>query len=235
MKVKFTMFVVVGLMVVGMVGAADQQALLQKGMVSTGTSATDVRGVEALLYDQTDNVGTNGVPSQFFPDFGGGAYAADDFVVPAAGWDVEQVMALGSYSGAGVGASWDVVIYADSGGMPGTEVFSQAGIAATSDVAGDVTIDLAPVAILPAGTYWLSVVCNMNFNPDGQWFWTTRAVQAGGPYHWEDRDGLFGVTACPTWGPGATVCGVGGGLDPDLLFMLNGTVLPVELQSFSVE
>lgn len=236
MKAKTVTLVAVGLMLFGMAGANDAD-LLQKG-ITTLYSSAQPEGVQALLYTQDDNGGLNGVPSQYFIDFADGVAAADDFVVPAAGWDIEQIVINGVYSAGYSGAAntWDVVIYADAGGMPGASVFSQAGLTATLDTAGDITLDLAPaVSLTTGGTYWLSVVCNMNFASTDQWFWNSRTVQNGNPFHWQDPGNLFGLGTCPTWGPGATVCIVGSSDEPDLLFTLNGTVLPVELQSMTIE
>ena len=41
---------------------------------------------------------------------------------------------------------------------------------------------------------------------------------------WQDPDNLLGSGLCPTWAPGATACGVGGGIEPDSLFRLSGTI-----------
>jgi hypothetical protein len=58
---------------------------------------------------------------------------------------------------------------------------------------------------------------SMGFADSGQWFWSTSTEVNDGDYHWQDPDDLFGLGTCPTWGPGATVCGVGGGVDLNLL------------------
>jgi hypothetical protein len=177
----------------------------------------------ALLYDQTDNPGTNGAPSQTFPDFGNDyGHAADDFIVPTGGWTITGTRVLGQYS-VGPSPVWDVNIYADAGGMPGSLLYSFADIVATSDVSGDVTLDFPHPAALREGTYWLSVVADMALVPTGQFFWNTRVVQTGNPYHWT-QSGLFVADCIGFWGPGASVCNVGGGVEPDLLFALYGSV-----------
>jgi hypothetical protein len=63
----------------------------------------------------------------------------------------------------------------------------------------------------------------MAFDTNGQWFWSTRAVQSNNPYAWQNPHNGF-VTGCITWDYGASNCGVGGGADPDALFRLIGTV-----------
>jgi uncharacterized repeat protein (TIGR01451 family) len=205
----------------------DLTGLLSGLAASPAEQSVSVSG-GGVLYDQTDSPGINGAPSQFFTDFGGGGFAAEDFVVPVGEvWSIDQVMVLGSYSATdGPAPDWDVNVYADGGGLPGTLVASATAVVAASDVGGDVTLDLATSLDLPAGTYWLSVNANMAFGADTeQWFWSTRTVQSGQPYHWQDPLNLF-ATGCTTWMPGASVCGVGGGVDPDLLFQISGTSAP---------
>jgi subtilisin-like proprotein convertase family protein len=181
-----------------------------------------------VLYDQTDNVGVNGFPSQNFETVNN-AYdnaGADDFIIPAGdgSWTIESVDVIGVYSaGGGPTPSVDVNIYADNAGLPGTLVYSAPGVVPASDVGGDLGITLLAPAVLPSGHYWVSVIANMNFTPNGQWFWNTRTVQANNPYAWQNPGNGFG-TGCVTWSPGAGTCGVGGGVEPDALFRLNGTI-----------
>lgn len=194
-----------------------------------GGTAAAYEGPYVVLYDQTDNPGTNGFPSQDF-EASFDAYdnqGADDFVIPAGdgSWTINEVYIMGSYSaGGGPMPAVNVYFYQNAGGLPGAQVFSALGVVPT-DVGGDVTIALAPPAVLPAGTYWVSVQAAMDFSPFGQWFWSTRAVQSNSPYAWQNPGGGF-ATPCSTWGAGAATCGVGGGVDPDSLFRLSGTISP---------
>ncbi len=199
---------------------------------ATDTSPTNLPAFESgtLLWDQTDNPGGSHAPSQNFTDFGATGQAADDFVVPAGGWTLDRVFIDGLYAAGGIGgqggpaANFDVFFYADNSGAPGAVVASETALVATSDVQGDVTLDLTSPVPLPAGTYWVSVYANHPFNPGSeQYFWRTRTVQTGSPYHWQDPANLFG-TGCTSWMPGASVCGVGGGVAPDLIFQLYGSV-----------
>ncbi|MFN2190369.1 MAG: hypothetical protein ACK2T3_16525, partial [Candidatus Promineifilaceae bacterium] len=196
---------------------------------NSGASSGGLRGVspDGLLWDQTDNPSDNGAPSQYFLDYDGFGISADDFMVPEPGWAITRVVALGSYRDVNSAPDWDVDIYLDIGDSPGPLVFSDAGVAAFTDVDGDVIIDLTTPAELPAGRYWISVVANLAFNGADQWFWTARTVQNGEPYHWTEN-GLFGTPCNGVWAPGASVCGVGGGVDPDLLFALYGVEEVVE-------
>jgi hypothetical protein len=54
--------------------------------------------------------------------------------------------------------------------------------------------------------------------PNGQWGWGLRTVQAGNASAWENPGGGFGI--CPTWGIMQTCIGLTG--VPDLLFTIYG-------------
>lgn len=207
----------------------NPNTLLSLTNVDPETPITSTNNTVAVLYDQTSNPGTNGVPSQYFPDFNGGAYGADDFIVPNGEvWVIETIFVNGNYSSAAAPA-FGVDIYSDDNNLPGTLLYSATDIVPTSDASGDVTLNLdIPAELLP-GTYWVSVWANLSFNGMNQWFWTVRTVPNNTPYAWEDRDGLFNVTACATWGYGATDCGVGGGTAPDTLFRLEGYTAPASI------
>ncbi|MBE7528546.1 MAG: hypothetical protein HND44_23745 [Chloroflexi bacterium] len=201
------------------------------GMVLSAPQAKASHSLPAapavVLYDQTDNIGTNAFPSQNFEaafdafDNAG----ADDFIIPVVdgAWTIETVEVLGTYSAAGPIPTVDVNFYADSSGLPGALVYSAPGVVPALDVAGDLTINLPVAAILPSGHYWVSVVANMDFGVGGQWFWSTRSVQSNNGYAWQNPGNGFS-TGCITWSYGATVCGVGGGVEPDALFRLSGSI-----------
>jgi hypothetical protein len=181
-----------------------------------------------VLYDQTDSPGTNGFPSQNF-EAAFDAYdnaGADDFVVPAGdgAWTIEVVDIVGTEGG--TVPSVDVTFYEDASGLPGTAVYSALGVVPT-DLGGPLTINLPTPAVLPAGTYWVSVIANLDFGVGGQYFWSTRTVAANNDYAWQNPGNGFG-TGCTTWNYGASVCGVGGGVDPDALFRLSGQIGGVE-------
>jgi len=192
-----------------------------------GGASPDYRGSRAVLHDQTDNAGTNGFPSQDF-EASLDAYdnqGADDFVIPAGdgSWTIEEVYVLGSYSaGGGPTPAVNVFFYQDSAGLPGAQVYSALGLIPV-DAAGDLTIALPVPAVLPAGTYWVSVQAAMDYGAGSQWFWSTRGVQSNNPYAWQNPGGGFG-TPCSAWAYGAGVCAVGGGVEPDALFRLAGTI-----------
>ena len=190
----------------------------------------------ASLWEQTDNTSfVNGAPSQYFPDLAQGGYAGDDFVVPAGEtWQIDQIFVPGSYTaGAGPAPNFDVTLYDDLGGAPNVIVANKTAVSPLSDVDGDITLDLNSSIVLTAGTYWLSVNANMNFaGPPEQWFWTARTVQTGAPYHWLET-GVFGTSCMSVWQPGAAVCDVGGGVDPDLGFSLRSDYPDAECDPIS--
>jgi PKD repeat protein len=205
------------------------RALLQNAAIAKlgpgGGTPSPYEGPYAVLYDQTDNVGTNGLPSQQF-EAAFAAYdnqGADDFIVPAGVvWTINQIDVLGSYSsGGGPVPAVNVYLYADSAGLPGTEVYQALGLVPV-DASGDLNITLTTPVVLPEGHYWVSVQADMDFTPTGQWYWSTRSVQSNTAYAWINPGDGFG-TGCTTWAPGAATCGVGGGIEPDALFRLNGT------------
>ena len=65
-----------------------------------------------------------------------------------------------------------------SGSLPGTLVAERLAQGYSGEEA-NLDIDLAAAVALGAGTYWVSVQANLDFNPNGQWGWVTRSVQSG--------------------------------------------------------
>ncbi len=180
-------------------------------------------GPNVVLYDQTDNPGVNSISSQDF-EASFDAYdnqAADDFVVPAGEtWTIDMVEVAGVYfNGTGPAPAVNVYFYNNAGTLPGAQAFSAMGVVPT-DVGGSFTIALSPAAVLPAGTYWVSVQARMDFAAGGQWGWTERTVQSNSASAWQNPGGGFG-TPCASWGARAATCGVG--TDPDLIYRLSGT------------
>ena len=181
-------------------------------------------GTNSFVYDQTDNPGTDLVSSQNF-EAANDAYddqAADDFAVPPGEkWTIETIEILGGYwNGTGPLTSVNVWFYQNTGGLPGTQVFSQLGLVPTSKVDGDLVLHLpSPPPTLSGGTYWLSVQANMNRSSGGQWGWTARAAQSYSPFAWRNPGNGFG-SGCTAWTTNGA-CGFTAG--PDLLFRLSGT------------
>ena len=95
---------------------------------------------QVVLYDQYNNAGSLATFSGTFSDFTGfDADLADDFVVPGGQtWNVQSIDADGVYfNGFGPANDWNVFIYADNAGFPGTQVYrytSPAGVGKRHDI-----------------------------------------------------------------------------------------------------
>jgi hypothetical protein len=176
-----------------------------------------------VLYDQYNNPGANATLSATFTDFANfSSDLADDFVVPAGQtWNVQSVDADGVYfNGAGPATSWNVFFYANSGTLPGAQVFSATNLPVTQS-GTTFTVNLPSAAVLSAGTYWVEIQANMTFGTQGEWGWTDRTVQSNSPAAWQNPGGGFAV--CPTWMPKLANC-VTTASGPDQVFRLNGTL-----------
>lgn len=180
-------------------------------------------GGSVVLYDQTDSPGTNGFPAQNF-ETAYDAYdseGADDFVVPAGGWTIDTVN-LVTTTGTPGAQTASVNFYPDAGGQPGATATCSYAAAAANVGAASTTITLpAPCVLGTAGTYWVAVSVAQNFASNGQIFWSTRTVQSNNPAAWRNPGDGF-ASGCTDWGTIAA-CGVGGGIDPDVLFQIVGT------------
>ncbi len=178
---------------------------------------------EVILYDQLDNPGAISWVSQEFPDMPDfTAFLADDFVVPGGQtWQVTEVHAQGAYfNGSGPANNFNVFFYQDNGGLPGTNVHTRTAQSYV-DSGGVFEVFLTVPVTLAPGMYWVSVQAHMIFDPNGQWGWTERTVQANSAAAWQNPGGGFGV--CSTWGVRTSCLGAG---DPDQMFRLIGTVGP---------
>ena len=211
--------------------ARNIRAVGQSQFPTVSSSAARVHAVgilpmpnapQVVLYDQYNNAGANATVSATFTDFPtSSADLADDFVVPAGQtWNVQSIDADGVYfNGAGPATNWNVFIYANSGTLPGTQVFSATNQPVTQ-VGTTFTVTLPVAAVLTAGTYWIEIQANMTFGTQGEWGWTDRTVQSNSPAAWQNTGGGFGF--CPTWMPKLASC-VTTASGPDQVFRLNGT------------
>src|SRR5215470_8629142 len=178
---------------------------------------------QVILYDQYDNLGSNATADETFSDLTGfDSDLADDFVVPAGQtWNVQSIDADGVYfNGSGPANSFNVFIYTDNAGLPGTQIFSTLN-QPVSQVGTTFTVTLSPAAVLSPGTYWIEIQANMTFSVGGQWGWTDRTVQSNSPAAWQNPGGGF-ATPCTTWGQRANTCGIDFGV-PDQVYRINGT------------
>jgi hypothetical protein len=192
-----------------------------------------------ILYDQLNNPGMGATSSQDFEPANDAVddFTADDFVVPAGqAWSITEVDAQGLYfNGSGPAASFHIFFYRNSGGLPGTQVYSAMARPYVNN-SGVFQITLNVPAVLTAGTYWVSVQARMDFSAGGQWGWTDRTVQANSPAAWKNPGGGFGPppscpapgcpTPCPTcitYGVRQCCAGTPAG-EPDQMFRLIGTI-----------
>lgn len=200
------------------------------GEVSDWSQGTD----GAVLYDQMDFPGGLATASQNFApaDDAFDCFLGDDFVVPVGGWIIDLVEVDGVYfSGTGPAASVNVWFYSNSGAnLPDAAVYTALNLPyAPGPGAGDFVITLSPPPCLLAGTFWLVVQPNMDFNPGGQWGWQNRSVTSNAGAAWQNPGGGF-LTACNSWGRRATTCNIDPN-NPDQNFRLSGAVgcaTPVE-------
>jgi uncharacterized repeat protein (TIGR01451 family) len=218
------------LLALGLACALPASAALQKAAGSAGAPAANTpAGGDVVLYSQLNNPAGNGVPDQDF-EASFDAYdseAADDFVVTdASGWTINQVTTVGT-TGTPGGATVSVDFYPNAAGggdpdLPGaTPTCTYTGIVPT-DTLGSFTINLPTSCILPPGTHWVAIQTNQNFASFGQHFWSNRTTQTGSESVFRNPGDGF-ASGCTTFMP-ATVCGVGGGASPDLLFTIVGQV-----------
>lgn len=211
-------------------GAVAAAALLALGVANAaGPAKSAATGVSpaiklmpaAVLYDQNDNAGANGVTSQNF-EASFDAYdtmAADDFTVPAGvKWLVNQVTLTGSYTSIGGATSAHVTFYKNKANLPSAVVADYPTATITTDAAGSFVISV-PKTTLKTGTYWVGVQANLDFGVGGQWFWTGRTLQAGTDAAWKNPGDGFG-TGCTAYAKLATC--IPATFDPDLMFAIGG-------------
>ncbi len=160
--------------------------------IPNSTSAT-------VLYDQTVDLSTSGLPVQFFGD-SYDAEGADDFVVPSGGWDVTSVAAVffGPNIPGAITTTSAVNFYADAGGLPGAAACSYPAAPTTLDPAGFTMITLPSTCSLTAGTYWVGIMPDVDYATYGQSYWLMTNSQTNSMAAWRNPGGGFGT--CPSWG-----------------------------------
>ena len=203
-----------------------------------------VKSPQVILFDQ--NTGTTGVSAvsqdfepayDIFDDQG-----AADFVIPAGQtWSIDSAFLPGLYfNGAGPTPMFHFQFFNDAGSSPGAVIAAcnymnlVNGVNFTADAVGNVTITTLPApCVLGPGTYWVSGWARMDFSAGGEWAFGDSNSIAGNPNgKWQNPGGGFG-TGCNTWGD-VTTC-IPSGEGPDFAVQLSGTIVPVELQDFSIE
>jgi len=167
-----------------------------------------------VLYDQS-GAPANGFPSQNFESSFDqyDAAGADDFVVSdAAGWDVSAFNFQATVGDPST-ATYDINVYPDAGGLPGAStVCNYSGIPGVFDgTLTSLSVALPSTCHLPQGTYWVSMIANLDFAVGGQLFWSGDfRTGLGANAAWENPGGGFGI-GCTTWTDN-TICGAGSGM-----------------------
>ncbi len=181
-----------------------------------------------ILYAQMNPVDT--IPttaSQQFSDINNSiAQTADDFIIPIGKtWNVSSVATIGAYwNGAGPANAFTVQFFADMGGLPAaTPMFEQTGLSYTETSGGMFDIPLNTSIQMNAGHYWISIVAEMPFDPNGQWgsAWNN-APQANYVFADRDPDQLFNGAWPTTWGHSSDVTDWSNLNNYDLCFQING-------------
>jgi hypothetical protein len=200
-----------------------------KGLATAFTCAAMALGVvpavagAAVLHDQNSGGDGSGFFSQTDTDSSTYSEVADDFTVPpSATWTIRGVDVTGFYDfGAGPISGVNVRIYANSSGLPGTQLFQQLGIVPANGTAGpNFSLALTGAPPLSPGVYWISIqVTGLNY-PDQIWDWANRTPQVGNPA--AARTSLVPACMGPAWVARASA-GCGGLTPPDQMFSLSDT------------
>jgi hypothetical protein len=227
LKKRVLPVVVAGLTVVALVavpaaGAAPSKPTTSGAANQNGGAAAPSVGI---LYDQYDNPGANAIVSQNFEasldSFD--SYSADDFLVPSGfRWQLLGGEFDGLYfNGPGPCRNFDIEIFRDSNGFPGQLLGTITNNNYQLIGTGTFRIIFRVRPVLPAGHYWISPICNMDFTPAGEWGWTDRSVASNSGAVWQNPGGGFGI--CPTWDRIPVCIGV---TDVDFMFRLVGNHQP---------
>jgi hypothetical protein len=154
------------------------------------------------------------------------SWAADDFSVPdGRAFGIESIDVVGrALAGFGPGAA-RVRIYADAGGSPGAELFSQNVTALNGGTCNgtercDFGVPLTGAPVLGPGSYWISVQSTGPY----QWAWYVTPPQAplGASAHWQNPGNLSSRN-CLTFQTLAACSWTTASEGTDLIYRLNGT------------
>jgi hypothetical protein len=109
-----------------------------------------------VLYDQYDTPAGNAWLSDTYDAVQG----ADDFVIPAGQtWTINEVDVQGLYGGLFSPRAFQVSIYSDANGLPGSTISTRLMQRYSTGNGIDFIITLNPAVILSEGTYWFQ--CNL--------------------------------------------------------------------------
>jgi hypothetical protein len=155
---------------------------------------------------------------------------ADDFEVPATGWSIDQVFVRGWYNSSGPAESIHIYFYPDSGGVPGSPIYSYLNQPFDFNGTHGFTINLtSPAQLSTPGTYWVGVQARMDYNLYGAWYWGQESTAYGNEAQWQNPDNGYGFN-CITW---RSIQSCLSAVFTDMTYILYGSTLPVELSSFT--
>ena len=166
-----------------------------------GSARFSTEGAGELFTQCTNPFSSAAFPSLNHP--AGTVRAADDFVVPAPdmAWDVTSVTIAGRSPNPGGIADYEVVFYANSGGLPGAVECSYPSVSGPiSDTYEPIELVLPSSCTLTAGVWWVAVMAN---SAGPLFFWADSAAGGGSPFAVEDPDDVSTAT-CTSWGSGDT-------------------------------
>ncbi|HEX2618602.1 MAG TPA: hypothetical protein VHL11_00610 [Phototrophicaceae bacterium] len=167
---------------------------------SQSANKPDTRELDPALYEQFGSTVTDIYSSSVenAPDFA--SQGADDFTVPVDSWFVTGVYLKQTFiDDTQPITSIDIYFYDDDGGAPGPTAactYLESPITLIGPNR-DLTVELPNPCILPAGTYWLSVIVNIS-GSGFPWYWDAMTEIHGSLPYWRNFGGGFGV--CPDWG-----------------------------------
>lgn len=185
------------------------------------------RGASTVLYDQSGTAGNGAAAMHDSYSSSYDSEGADDFVVGAEGWTVTGFNFQLSFSGSPsdpAGILYDVAVYPDSGGQPGSTATCSLPAQSGTLSAGldSVSVMLSSPCVLSAGTYWVSFAPVFHYPPQG--FFSTGGASdpaIGNEGVWENPLNGFG-SGFTTWTPLSTVF-TSGSMGPNYLFQVVGT------------
>jgi hypothetical protein len=165
----------------------------------------------AVLHDQTNSVGFNAYVSEDFQPSQDAvdSWIADDFTVPAGqSWTLSQMDVIGVDDG-GPPPFVNIFIYANSGTLPGGELFHQSHIPASGYPNYSAPITGAPS--IGSGTYWISIQEDGGGFMVPSWGWRGRLVQDGNQAVFKGNSGWG--NGCHTFTPLKTCFSSSDGVD----------------------
>ena len=175
------------------------------GTVATAGGSVALSNAATVLYNQTANPSGDGDVSQKLEIKADDDQIADDFTVPSGKtWTVSQIVAVGLYGLTTTSARADsenVFLYkATAAGLPGLKIMQLNNVKG-KDTNGTFALTLPKPVALKAGTYFVSVQANMNYETQGVWNWevTNAGTKAKGFSGVIRNPGNGLSTGCTKW------------------------------------